>query len=183
MNPDAFFIPDHVFTSDMQHSNLTVASVVNRSITHSILDHVSSNKIVVTVHHSLTGDDMSLLLDWVYIRFDNPVSDSNYILDSVFRTDVNFLLLPNYNLWQTSWTEYLSSGNIVKQDFIHLFDFGVAQEYKVFYTKQMTPTNLHVIGSTESSISVAWGLHSNDLHPTGISFMILVKCSMLCDEH
>ena len=182
INPDAYYIPDHVFTSDMQQSNLTVASVVNRSIIHS-LDHISFNEIVVTVHHSLTGEEMSLFSDWVYIRFDNPVTDRNYILDNVFRTDVNYTLLPSYNSWQTSWTEYLLSGKVVEQDYIHLFDFGVAQEYKVLYTKRMPPINLHVIGSTESSISVAWGLHSNDMHPTEISFMILVKRSTLGDEN
>jgi hypothetical protein len=66
INPDAYFIPDHVFTSDTQQSNLTVASVVNKFVTHSI-DQVSVNEIAVTIHHSLTEDNKSMLLDWVYI--------------------------------------------------------------------------------------------------------------------
>ncbi len=182
INPDAYFIPDHVFTSDTQQSNLTVASVVNRSVTHSI-DQISLNEIAVTIHHSAAEVNEYLRSDWVYIRFDNPLTDQNYILDRVVRTDVNYTLLPNYNSWQTTWSEYLLSGIIEKQNYIHLFDFGVAQEYKIFYVKQMPPTNLHVIESTNSSISVAWDSLSNhsqrylanDPNLAGKSFMIQVK--------
>ena len=121
----------------------------------------------------------------------NPISDRNYILNSVVRTDVNYTLLPNYNSWQTTWSEYLVSGRIDEQNYIHLFDFGIAQEYKIFYAKQMPPNNLQVIGSMDLSISVVWDSLSNhgqlsitnENNPAGRSFMIQVKRSEHGDKY
>lgn len=155
LNPDAQYVPDHVFTSDTRQSNFTVASVVDKANITSI-NQLSANEIVVFVRHDLSVQELSLLSDWVYIRFDDPLSGSNFFLHSATRTDEDYTLIPKFNTWQTSWDEYLLSGDIEKLDYIHLFDFGVAPEYRLVYYKQLPVSNLDVVGVTESSLTVEW---------------------------
>ena len=153
--PDAYYIPDHVFTSDNRQGNFTVSSVIERGAITSIEETLQGDYVVM-VEHSLSGYEKSTLTDWCYIRFADPLAHTGYKLQTVIRTDVKYQLLPNYNSWQTSWTEYLINDEIEELDFIHLFDFGVAPEYVLLYRKQPSILEVRITNATSSSLSVSW---------------------------
>ena len=155
VNPDAYYIPDTVFTSDTRSHNFTVSSVVDRAL--SLTPQFDSERVTVLVNHNLTHQEKSRLHDWVYIRFDDPLANEpGYILQRATRLDVNYTLIENANSWQTSWTDYLIDGSIDQLDYIHLFDYGVAPVYELEYLLQQPVDNLHIKKSTVNSITVAW---------------------------
>ena len=125
VNPDAFYLPDTVFTSDTRSQNFSVSSVVDRA--QALSPQYSTERVTVLVKHNLTNQERSLLHDWVYIRFDDPLADEpEYILQRATRLDVNYTLIENANSWQTSWTDYLIDNTVDELDYVHLFDYGVA---------------------------------------------------------
>lgn len=177
LNPDYRNIPDHVFTSDTRHSNFTVASVLDKSHISNVSE-TNEDEMVVTVHHNITPEERALLSNWVYIRFEDILAGSSFALDRVIRTEDNYTLIPSYNSWQTSWTDYLLSGEKKVNNFIHLFDFGVATEYRLIYRAPVNVANLRIISSTESELTIGWdGLESMD------TYYALVKHSVLPDQY
>ena len=155
LNPDYAYIPDHVFTSDPRQSNFTVSSVLNKLYVTDV-NQTSGSEMVLIIHHNMTAEEISMLTDWVYIRFEDELSGTGFALDRVIRTDDEYTLIPSFNSWQTAWTDYLASGDIEQNNYIHLFDFGIASEYRLVYRKPTTVTNLRVLESTESELTVAW---------------------------
>jgi len=177
IRPDAFYVPDHVFTSDTRQGNFTVASVVDQGVVVSIDQTVDDDKIV-NVRHNLTFQEQSLLTDWVYIRFDDPLAKTDYKLCSATRTDVDYTLIPKYNSWQTAWTDYSLDGGTEEQNYIHLFDIGVAPEYLLSYCKQPPVTNLRIVDETDSSLRLSW-----DNAQDATSSYMLVKPTGLGDQY
>ncbi len=155
-NADAFYNPDTVFMSDTRERTYPVSSVIGRAWSDKPQYAEDSGRVTVLVHHNLTIEEQDLLQDWVYIRFDDPMVGTDYLLLSVTRTDVDYILIPQSNAWQTAWTEYLLGGVIEKQNYVHLFDFGVAPTYLLTYVMQLPVTNLRITASTNNSLSVAW---------------------------
>ena len=176
--PDAFYLPDTVFTSDTRGSNYSVGSVRNRGWWNETpSENIADGSISVVVLHNLTGSERSLLPDWVYLRFDDPMARTDYILQSVTRPDVNYTLIPHYNSWQTSWTTYLLDGSIVNEDFVHLFDFGVSDRYVLLYKRQQPVTGLQVTSRSNHSLTVAW-----TPAPGGTASYVLYKPSSLASD-
>ena len=160
-NPDAFYLPDSVFTSDTRSTTLPVSSVIDQA---EIDDPIylsnifGEGRVQVHVHHNLTDDDRGRLNDWVYTRFNDPMKNSDYILQSATRTDVNYTLIEQANSWQTAWSEYLLGGSIEELDYIHLFDFGVAPTYVLEYALQQPVSNLRITDQAEHSLTIAWDM-------------------------
>ena len=177
LNPDFAYIPDHVFTSDTRQSNFTVASAINKLHPVSV-NQTNDNEIVVIVQRNMTPEELGLLTDWVYIRFDNVLAGSGFALEKVIRTDVDYTLVPSFNSWQTAWTDYLLSGEIEENNHIHLFDFGVALEYQLIYRKPVAVTNIKVLDSSESELTIGWESPENK----GPSYL-LIKNANLGDHY
>jgi len=72
----------------------------------------------------------------------------------------------------------LLSGDVEQENYIHLFDFGVAPEYQLVYRKQPTVSNLRMVETTELSLKVAW-----DTAHYLTFFYILVKRTVLGDQY
>jgi Fibronectin type III domain len=153
---DAYYLPDTVFTSDTRGSNYSVGSVRNRGWNETPGENLVNGDVSVVIRHNLTGSERSLLPDWVYVRFDDPMARTDYVLQSVTRPDVDYTLIPQYNSWQTTWTTYLLDGSIINEDLVHLFDFGVSDRYVLLYKKQQPVTGLQVIARSNHSLTVAW---------------------------
>ena len=177
LNPDFAYIPDHVFTSDTRQSNFTVASAIDKLHPVSV-NKTNDDEMVVIVQRNMTPEEIGLLTDWVYIRFDNVLAGSGFALEKVIRTDVDYTLVPSFNSWQTAWTDYLLSGDIEENNHIHLFDFGVAFEYHLIYCKPVAVTNIKVLDSSESEITIGWESQEN-ISPS----YILIKNANLGDQY
>jgi len=154
LRPDVFYIPDTVFTSDTRSRNVSVSSIVGRAEIGE--PEYNLNRVFVEVSHNLTFEERSRLHDWVYIQFDDPLANTDYLLQNATRTDVGYTLIEQSNSWQTSWTDYLVGGDIEELDHIHLFDFGVAETYVLEYALQQPVDNLRVIETNEDTLRVAW---------------------------
>jgi hypothetical protein len=148
--PDAFYIPDTVFTSDTSDSNFSIDSVVDAGW--SVVTDNLDDTITVLVHHN----DTTVGSDWVYIRFDDELGSSDYILQTATRVDSNYTLVPDSNSWQTSWVDILVDDSVDEQYHVHLFDYGVAETYQLVYALQQPVTNLRITEATNHSLSIAW---------------------------
>ena len=171
--PDAFYLPDTVFTSDTRSSNFSVAQVVDSAVVQNPVE--VDGLVSVIVEH--TPQNIGLL-DWAYVRFDDPMANTDFILQKVTRTDVNYTLISGYNSWQTSWTEYLTGGQVDELDYIHLFDYGVASEYILHYSKQQPVKNLRVIDQANQSLTIAW-----DYATGASSSYVIFKPFSMTDEY
>ena len=156
---DAYYLPDTVMTSDTRERSYLVSNLINTlSPTTEEPTFLDDGTVQVVVQQALENDRLSRLEDWVYLRFDDPLSGTDYILQSATRMDYNYTLIPQSNSWQTSWTEYYANGTIEIQDYIHLFDLNPTgtQEYLLWYALQQPVTNLQVTSVTEMSITISW---------------------------
>ena len=131
---------------------------------------LASDRVFVEVAHNISDEQQSRLMDWVYIQFDDPLANTEYILQSATRLDVNYTLIEQFNSWQTSWTEYLANGEIDEMDYIHLFDFGVAPVYRLEYALQQPVKELRITGQTEHSLTISWSRAAG-----GISSYVVIK--------
>lgn len=157
LRPDAFYVPDTVFSSDTRAGNYSVSTVLDKARVgdpmHNIFD---DDRVIVDVAFNLTFAELANLNDWVYIRFDDPMARTDYILQAVVRTDFDYTLIGQSNAWQTSWTDYLVGGEVEKLDYIHLFDVGVAPLYRLEYGRQQPVDNLSIVEATEDSLAISW---------------------------
>lgn len=178
-NPDAFYYPDTVFTSDTRSRNFSVSHVIDQAGFSEPQHNVSNGRVFVEVHHTnLTNEARSQLHEWVYIRFDDPMKGTDYLLRSATRTDLNYTLIEQANSWQTTWTEYLKDGGIEEQNFIHLFDFGIAETYILEFVLQPPVSNVRILESTNTSFIVAW-----DPAVGATSSFVLIKPSIMDDQY
>jgi len=154
-NPDAFYLPNTVFTSDTRASNYSVSSVVDRGVAEDPVVNTDGT-VSVLVYFNVTPEERSLHHDWVYARADDPMASTGLILQSATRVDVDYTLIPEYNSWQTSWIDYLVGDVTDEQNYIHLFDYGLAPVYRLLYALQQPVTDLRVTESTNSSLTLSW---------------------------
>jgi len=176
-NRDVAGLPDTVFTSETRASSYRISTWVDQ-VTSVSEPEYSGDSLLVRVTHNLTGAELSALEDWVYIRFDDPMANTDYILQDVTRPDVGYTLIAQANSWQTAWTDYLVGGVEEELDHIHLFDFGVAQTYVLRYALQQPVQNLRVTDASENSLTVAW-----DPAAGASSSYILIKPTGYSDEY
>jgi hypothetical protein len=90
---------------------------------------------------------------------------------TVVRTDYNYPLLSWYNFWQTSWKDYLLNGDIAVENYVHLFDFGIASTNRLYYGMVDDIIFLKVIETTNSTIKVSFAAESG----VSMAFTILIK--------
>ena len=177
VRPDTFYLPDTVFTSDSRASNYSVSSIIDKA-TFRVISYNDDDTVELLVHHNLTAEEIGLLNDWVYIRFNNPLDGTDYKLLTATRLDVNYTLIPQRNSWQTSWVEYLKNGTIDNQDHIHLFDYLVASSYLLVFGKQAPVTNLRITDQSNHSLTVAW-----EYAPGASSSYVFAKPTELPDSY
>jgi hypothetical protein len=107
--PGELYLPDTVYTSDTRLSNFSVSSVIDKGGIVSM--NQTDDSIIVQVEFSLSPEERAGLTDWVYIRLDDPLFGTGYILQTATRTDFDYTLIPGSNSWQTSWIDYLIDGS------------------------------------------------------------------------
>lgn len=176
--PDAFYLPDTVLASDTHRSNFSVRSILNLCSREDPQNDPVDGSISVRIYHNVSSTELSSLPDWAYIRCRDPLARTDYVLESVTRPDVNYTLIPQRNSWQTSSTSYLIDGTIEEEDYIHLFDFGVAPVYALRYIRLEPVWGLRVVGRTNHSLSVSWSPAT-----TGTASYVLVKPTAMSDAY
>lgn len=152
LRPDIDFLPDTLFTSD-NGTRINIRSILDvATVDASSTDPITGvTTVVVSMNYS---EVVFSLEEWVYIRFDDPVTPGLF-LQTVYRPDLDYYLLVDENAWQTAWTEYLLDGPEL-QNYIHLFDLFPAAQYVLTFGPVRPVTGLIVTAVTNETVALSW---------------------------